>query len=214
MQERPDRADTNHRATITRWVSMVSFVLLAVALASCSGTLSQAGKAMESGDLAAAAKLYQQCVAAHPDDVSATKALAAVLYVQRRWDEALPVQEKAVEMDPGEAQIRVELGFNYLNHQEQAGKAVQVFEEACRLQPTAQYLSFLGSAQLSAGEEESAEASLRRALVTDSSYPHAYVVLISLLERQGRAGEVDELRRIAAASGLTLDLNNTTPSTS
>ncbi len=45
----------------------------------------------------------------------------------------------------------MELGFNYLNHQNAPAEAVTVFQEACALEPTAQYLSFLAQAQSGGG---------------------------------------------------------------
>ncbi len=46
-----------------------------------------------------------------------------------RFDEALLIQERIASLDPTDAQIRVELGFNYLNHQNDAARAVAVLRK-------------------------------------------------------------------------------------
>ncbi len=43
-----------------------------------------------------------------------------------RHDEALALQERVVALDPKDVQTRIELGFNYLNHQKRAADAVRV----------------------------------------------------------------------------------------
>jgi len=180
--------------------------LVALGAAGCSDdALAEARKAEEAGDLAQATTVYGEYVEAHPDDLEALKELAAILYIQRRWNEALPVQERVVALDPAEALIRVELGFNYLNHQMLADRAVIVFQEASAIEPTAQYLSFLAQAQVGAGDEQAAEASLRDALATDKTYPHTYALLTALLEEQGRTDEAAALRRTAESEGVALE---------
>ena len=140
----------------------------------------------------------------HPGDLTAIKGLAGIFYVQRKWDEALPYQEKAVELDPREVQIRVELGFNYLNHQGEPAEAVRVLQEAVALEPTAKCLGFLAQAQLVVGDDQGAETTLRKALASDKSYPRSYTLLIALLERQGRAAEAAQLQAGAQSEGVVL----------
>ena len=93
----------------------------------------------------------------------------------------------------------MELGFNYLNHQNAPAEAVAVLQEACAIEPTAQYLSFLAQAQVAAGDRSAAEATLRKAVDADKTYGRAYTLLISLL---GGAGQ-DCRRRRNAARRLT-----------
>ena len=166
--------------------------------------VAEAQKAEQAGDLSSAATLYQERLKTHPDDLTAVKALAGIFYIERKWDEALPFQEKAVALDPKESQIRVELGFNYLNHQSRPADAVRVLQEAATIEPTAKYLAFLAQAQAAAGDLQGAEKTLRTALATDKSYPHTYTLLISLLDRQGRTAEAAELRSAAEAAGIAL----------
>jgi predicted Zn-dependent protease len=188
-------------------------VILLGLLAACGGPdrVTEARQAEQAGDLNAALALYQELLQSHPDHVEAVKGAAGILYVQRRWDEALPMQERAAALDPKEAQIRVELGFNYLNHQDDPAGAVAVFEEASELEPTAQHLSFLAQAQLAAGDELAAEATLRGALTADETYTRAYFLLMLLLEKQGRGDEVVQLKETAQRAGVILQPEVSTP---
>jgi tetratricopeptide (TPR) repeat protein len=187
-------------------LAAVAFLLaLAGLVVGCGGpdTVAEAKKAEQTGDPSAALALYQERLQSHPDDAEAAKGAAGILYVQRRWDEALPLQEKAVALDPKEARIRVELGFNYLNHQDDPAEAVAVFEEASELEPSAQYLSFLAQAQMAAGDEGEAEVTLRRALAADKTYPRAYTLLAQLLRQQGRAEDAAEVEQAAQGAGVS-----------
>jgi Tfp pilus assembly protein PilF len=205
------RVTSRAAGKVLRNVALLSVLLVTILVAvGCSNDLSQARKAEKAGDLASAVSLYQERLRTSPDDLAAVKALAGIFYLERKWDDALPVQEKAVALDPKETQIRVELGFNYLNHQGQPGKAVVVFQEAAALEPTAQYLGFLAQAQLAVGDQQTAEATLRQGLTKDKSYGHTYVLLIPLLERQGRTAEAAQLREAAQSAGVALEaLSNT-----
>lgn len=186
---------------------VVALMVLSVVFftAGCSGSLSEARAAEEAGDFATAATLYRDYLAENPDDLDALKQLAGILYVQRNWNEALPVQEKVAALDSNEAQIRIELGFNYLNHQSLPQEAVGVFKEACAIEATAQYLSFLAQAQMVVGDDQAAEASLRSALAADKTYPYSYALLTAVLEEQGRTFEAAELREAAESEGVVFE---------
>jgi Tfp pilus assembly protein PilF len=190
---------------VTTIAAVVLFVIVGILLTGCSGDLAGAQKAAEAGDMGAASSLYQKQLQAHPNDLGALKGLAGILYVERRWNEALPVQEKVVALDAKEAQIRVELGFNYLNHQDAAGKAVVVFREAAALEHTAQHLGFLAQAEMAAGDSQAGEASLREALTVDKTYVRAYDLLINLLVQQGRTADAAAVRDAAQSAGVALD---------
>lgn len=192
--------------------TVVIVVLAAVALlvAGCSDLVSRAQDAESAGDLKTAEALYQEQLQSDPDDLSAIKGLAGILYMERRWNEALPVQQKATTLDAREAQIRVELGFNYLNHQDAPANAVAALLEACALEPTAQYFSFLAQAQVALDDRSGAETSLRRAVEADKMYGRAYALLISLLEEDGKTAEAAEVRATADAEGVSLESPVTT----
>jgi Tfp pilus assembly protein PilF len=125
-----------------------------------------------------------------------------------RFDDALPIQERIASLDPADAQIRLELGFNYLNHQKDPSRAVTVFKQAVQIEPSAKNMTFLAQAEVVAGDTTSAEAELRQAIEVDPSYPHPYGVLLSLLEEQGRTQEAAQLRQAAESAGITLALND------
>lgn len=184
----------------------LAVMLVALSAVSCSdGVLSQAEKADAAGDLESAVRLYSDYLSREPNDITALRGLAVDLYLMGRFSDALPYQEKVVALDSKDFQTRIELGFNYLNHQDEPGKAVAVLGEAATLEPSAKHMTFLAQAQLAAGEQEAAESTLRRAIEVDAGYGHAYVVLIGLLENQGRATEAATLREAALGAGLKIE---------
>ena len=132
---------------------------------------------------------------------------AVALAGSGRFDEALPIQERIAGLDANDAQIRVELGFNYLNHQNNPAGAVAVFKEAVALEPSSKCMTFLAQAYIASGDSTAAETTLRQAIGADKSYGHSYAVLVSLLEKQGRTAEATELREAAESAGVTLALD-------
>jgi len=114
----------------------------------------------------------------------------------------LAVQEQVVAADASDVQTRLELGFNYLNHQDRAEDAVTVFEEAAALDGGSKILTFLAQAQEVAGHIADAEATLRLAIDIDAAYAYPYSVLIGLFERTGRNAEAAEVRREAQKNGV------------
>ena len=154
------------------------------------------------GDLDGALGAYQQVLVEDPDDVGALSGAAVCLMLLQRFDEALELQERVVALDPGDALTRVELGFNYLNHQERADDAVRVMSEAAALESSAKNLTFLAQAQAATGDLAGAEDTLRQAIETDPQYGYSYSQLASLLEEQGRGDEARGVREEAAALGI------------
>jgi Tfp pilus assembly protein PilF len=77
-----------------------------------------------------------------------------------------------------------------------------VLGEAAGLEPTAKNLTFLAQAQIGAGDQQSAEQSLRRAIKTDPQYGYAYGVLADLLVDEGRNDEAAQLKEDARARGV------------
>jgi tetratricopeptide (TPR) repeat protein len=179
-------------------------IVVVIALGACSSQLTQARALEKEGDLEGAVALYREILADNPEDIVALNGLALDLLQLKRYDEALPVEETIVALDPKDVLTRVELAFNYLNHQKQPAKAVKYLAQAVALQPSAKNLTFLAQAQISGDDAAGAESSLAKALKTDPKYPHAYVVLLSLLESQGRANDVADLREQARLKGVDL----------
>jgi len=174
-------------------------------MAACTDPLSEARALEKKGDLEGAVALYREILANSPKDLEALSGLAVDLLQLKRYDEALSLQETIVALDPKDALTRVELAFNYLNHQTQPAKAVKYLAEAVALQPSAKNLSFLAQAQTAAGDAPKAEENLRRAIATDKTYGYAYSLLLPMLEAQGRVSEAAGLREAAAAAGARVE---------
>ncbi|MCL5736199.1 MAG: tetratricopeptide repeat protein [Actinobacteria bacterium] len=172
-------------------------------LASCGGGPVAQGRELESkGDLAGAVSLYEQALKEHPNDVEILAALGSDLYILGKFNEALPIQEKTVALDPNDVQTRVELGFNYLNHQNRPADAVRVLTEAVSREPSAKNLSFLAEAQESNQDASGAEASLRKAIQTDPKYAFSYQLLVKLLTKLGRTQDAAQVERMASQQGI------------
>ncbi len=184
--------------------AVIVSVLLSVSAPGCSNPLAKADHLAAVGDLAGAEAIYKDVLASEPDDLRALSGLAAALSVQGKHDEALPIQEQVVAADPDEVQIRVELGFNYLNHQDRSADAVRVLAEAAVLDGSAKYLTFLGQAQIKAGQHGDAEISLREAMAVDPQYAYSYSVLVRMLEDDMRPSDAAELRQLAVSRGVNI----------
>ena len=186
-------------------VVVVLLVMAALLLGGCGSALDGAQDLERAGDYQGAEELYRGILAESPDHLGALRGCAVALYLQHDFDGALPLQEKVVALDPTDVQTRIELGFNYLSHQQEPTKAEGVLREAAELEPTAKHLTFLAQAAMAAGDAVGAEASLRQALSIDPQYPHAYMVLIRLLEGQGRDSEAAAVNQAANEAGVKLD---------
>jgi protein O-GlcNAc transferase len=181
-------------------------VMLCFGSPGCTDAVAAADRLMTQNDLPGAEVLFREALAADPDDLEALSGLAVVLAMQQRFDEALVYQERVVVADPDDVLTRVELGFNYLNHQGRAADAVRILNEAVELDGSAKHLSFLGQAQASAGQTGEAEATLERAIGADPSYEYSYRLLAELLEGQGRTQEAEQVISRATAQGI--DISN------
>jgi protein O-GlcNAc transferase len=189
------------------WCLVIVGLMFGAALvAGCADLSTEARDLEREGDLYGATVLYRGALQGEPDDVAILSALAVDLTILGKYDEALPVQERVVALDRKDAQTRVELGFNYLNHQQRPEDAVRVLAEAVAIEPTAQHLSFLAQAQKVSGTAGEAEQTLRRALEVDPQYAYAYTVLGSLLVLQGRTAEAAQLKDLAFLQGVTLEI--------
>jgi tetratricopeptide (TPR) repeat protein len=201
LSRRPRPALTRRLVALTALIC-AALTLFAVGCSGQSQAMVKAAAADKAGDLPSAVSLYREQLKAHPDDLAALKGLAGDLYICSLWDEALPVQEKVVQLDRKDAQVRIELGFNYLNHQQAPEKAIVVMAEATSIEPSAKYLSFLGQAQAAAGNLLDAEQTLRRAIQADKTYAHSYTVLAQVLQREGKASEATAVLQDAASAGV------------
>lgn len=186
------------------WCTLVTAVLISLLLSGCATGLGDARKLERQGDISGAIALYRESLRQDPHDLRAMNALAIDLLLLGDYDAALEVQENIVRLDPKDSLTRVELAFNYLNHQDRPADAVTYLKQAAELDPIAKNWAFLAQAQIESGDEAGAEESLGRSLEADSTYPHAYSLLLALLEGQGRTDEALALRQMAAENGVTL----------
>ncbi len=185
-------------------VAIVVLVVVPVT-AGCADDLGTARDLEASGDLVGALSVYERVLERNPENLEALVGSALDLLLLQRYDEARILQERVIALDCTDVQTRVELGFNYLNHQDLPLDAVRVLREAASLDPTPQHLSFLAQAERVSGDVESAEATLHKALEADPSYARSYDLLIGLLEAAGRLEEVDALREYASLHGVSTD---------
>jgi tetratricopeptide (TPR) repeat protein len=179
-------------------------VMVFLATVGCSDAVDKADHLAASGDLPGAEVIYKDVLSSRPTDLQALAGLAAVLFIEGKHDEALPIQERVVAADPEEVQIRIELGFNYLNYQDRSEDAVRVLSEAAALDGSAKNLTFLGQAQIAAGDEAGAEGSLRKAIEVDQQYPHPYSVLVRMLNDEMRSSDAVEVSELAASRGIDI----------
>jgi tetratricopeptide (TPR) repeat protein len=184
--------------------AVVLVALVSVTCLGCGDDLAGAREMERAGDWEGALAVYQQVLTGHPEDLKALSGAAVTLMVLHRYEEALQYQERVVAADAADAQIRVELGFNYLNHQDRPGDAIRVFEEAVALERTAKNLTFLGQGQKGAGDQQNAERTLKEAIQLDPMYGYAYSQLVELLSDQGRVDEVKQVEEEARALGVQL----------
>lgn len=203
-EEYRPRCERSRQQLLARVVIVLAASLLVAWVAGCSDVVAEADGLVAGGDLEGAEALYREALASDPEDVDALSGLAVALSLQHKFDEALTVQERVVAADPRDSLTRVELGFNYLNHQGRPEDAVHVLGEAAALDGSAKNLTFLAQAQAAAGHNKDAEQTLERAIQTDPGYEHAYQVLVRLLEEEGRGAEADRVIERAASQGLTL----------
>ncbi len=188
------------------FVAAAALIALAVVWAAgCGDPGAEARELEERGDWSGAIAVYERMLANDPEDLRALTGIAVALMVLHRFDDALEYQERVVLADPLDAQTRVELGFNYLGHQNRADDAVRVLGEAVELQPSAKNMTFLAQAQEATGDRAAAEATLRRAIEADPEYPYAYSQLASLLAEAGRGDEAEQVIDDARARGVKID---------
>ena len=128
-------------------------------------------------------------------------ALATVLLLKKRHEQALTEAERAIALAPNSAEGHAALGF-VLAYAGRPQEAIEVLEKAIRLNPhyPALYLSYLGHAYRLAGRDEEAIMAWRSALNRNPSFPPAHVFLAATYSELGR----DEEARAEAATVLRL----------
>jgi len=184
--------------------ALALIVAVCLGAGACSDIMAEARTLEEEGDLGGAVALYEKLLEEEPENLPALSAAAVDLLLLGRFDEALPLQERIVALDPDETQIRIELGFNYLNHQGRPSDAARVLGEAVALEPGAKNMTFLAQALIAAGDPTEGERRLREAIEMEPGYGHSYSILVKLLESQGRTDEAETIVEQGSLHGVTV----------
>lgn len=208
MSARGSEAEATRGRSCRAGLVLVVVLALLLGTTACAGPLDEAASAEAEGDLPGAVELYEEILAQDPDNVEALDGIGVDLMALGRYDEALGYQEQLVALDDEAWEIRVDLGFNYLNHQGRPADAAEVLSEAARVEPTAQNLTFLAQALIALESTEEAEETLRKAIEADGSYPWAYQVLAGLLRDLGREQDLAALVTQAGTAGIVISTSD------
>jgi tetratricopeptide (TPR) repeat protein len=156
------------------------------------------------GRFGEAAQIYGAVLAEDPTSLQAVKGLAVALAVTGRFDEALPYQERACDADASDAQTRVELALNYMNHQGRPAEAVATIREAVALEPTPRNRALMGQLLIADGQAGVGREVLEDLIAQEPGYAYGYQVLVRHLERVGRHEEAATVRSTALKRGIVL----------
>lgn len=186
-------------------IVVLVLVLLTGLGVSCTDIMAEADRQFAEHDYDGAEAAYRAILESDIDHVDALRGLAVVLMLQGRFNDALSMQEKVIAVDPSDATTRIELGFNYLNHQNRPEDAVRIFTESVILDGSAKNLNFLAQAQESVGNNNEAESTLRHAIEVDPAYVYSYTSLIKLLQKNRRDFEAAQVLELAGKNGISID---------
>jgi len=198
------RGKVRGRLAVRVLLALALIVAVCLGVGACGDPLAEAQDLEAEGDLNGAVALYAKILEEEPENLPALAAASVDLLLLGRFDEALPLQERVVALDPDEAQIRIELGFNYLNHQGRPSDAARVLGEAVALEPGAKNMTFLAQALIAAGDPTEGERRLREAIEMEPGYGHSYSILVKLLESQGRTDEAETIVEQGSLHGVTV----------
>lgn len=179
-------------------------MVMVLTIVGCDDPMGDALALEKDGNWEAALAIYDKVLANDPRDREALSGMATGLWLLGRYDEALTYQEKVVASDPDDVETRVELAFNYLNHQESAADAARVLRGAVAIERSARLLTYLGQALREAEDLRGAEDAFREAIAVDGTYGNAYHQLVRLLEEQGRSDEIASVLEEAEENGVNV----------
>jgi len=170
------------------------------------------------GDDAAARAHLERAIGLAPDYYDALVQLGVGYLRAEQYDEAETMLLRARDLNPNDPIPLTNLGSLYFQQGERlesasAGesglyeRAVEVLEEAVRLNPAASRPNFyLGAALYRVGNYDRAESMLRSALAGDAGLHEARLTLLNVYTRQGRYdAALDEIARYLAADPDTPD---------
>lgn len=139
--------------------------------------LRTAQKLEQLGRVDEANKLYRAILDESPCELEALRALSANLMIAGAWDAALPYQQMLIALDPYDSQTRVELAFNYNNHQDSPSLGLKYMREAVYIDPSPRNLTFLAQMYKSSGRVQESRIVLTNAIAKHPEYAYAKHVL-------------------------------------
>lgn len=145
--------------------------------------------------------LAQRAVEIDATQPAAYEALAYAYLGKKQHTQAVTAAKRAIALDPNSADTYQTLG-DILSFMEQGEEAVTVVEKAMRLNPRypPSYLWSLGQAYWLTGRTEDAVIVLKRALLRNSEYLTAHLLLAVVLSEQGKTeearAEAEEILRL------------------
>ena len=160
-----------------------------------SAAATHGSAAFRRGDYRSALALFEQAIAARPDDAESLNHAALALERLGRFGAALPLVERAIAVQPQKWSYRFNLGHIRGKLGDWAG-AVAAYREADRLFPNDHATLFnLGLALQKAGADDDAIEPLTRAAAIEPKDPAFLLALGNSYQRLGRTEELETTLR-------------------
>ena len=159
----------------------------------------QATAALNAGDLVKAAQCYQQAILLNPDDADIRVGLSGALIGQGAHGEARTHLNRAILLDPGNANA-----YFFLGKIEQTlgdlPAAIELYNEALELKADFEVVhGYLTTALLESGQREAAEAMLLKALSANPRSVHLHLSLGTLYSGFNGVEKAEQCYRSALA---------------
>lgn len=164
--------------------------------------LGMVAKAQSEGEYPLAAFLLDSISVRYPDH-SRVEFFRGVQFDGTGFEaDAKSAYERSRELDPSFPGAWHNLGTIYAREHSYR-QALNAYQEAVRLEPTAAAWQGVGNAYFELGRVDSAEVALRNALKIDGAIPAIRLALASVLDKQGRTDAA--LEALAPCASTTID---------
>jgi tetratricopeptide (TPR) repeat protein len=147
--------------------------------------LGLASLAAAGGDYASAIQLFDEAAQADPEDSVSRYAAAQLVLERGNKAEAERRLREVVRKHPGVAGARNDLAWLLAESKRELGRALELAEDAVRIDPQPPILDTLGYVHLQRGDAEQAAAAFRRSLEADPNAPSVRYRLGLALVRLG-----------------------------
>jgi tetratricopeptide (TPR) repeat protein len=176
---------------------MILLLLAAAFAAQAQDALESGRRALESGDLNRAERLFQEYLARHPDSAEAYSNQAIVYARREQYGEAANLYEKALKINPSLVQIHFNaaVSLGKLRRYDEAAGHLRAFLKSYPDEPRAHQL--LGLCLVETGD---LRAALQELEISYKEDPKDGSILYSLAYANARAGDLD--RAAALLRGL------------